>query len=268
VLGRLTVLAALTVACGSGDRPACAVACGLEDSCPAGFTCLTDRFCHATPDEELCTLPDAPVPDASALDARPADAPPDAPSGPVTVTFGEVVTASYSGVTTDTSILSDVPDLVYGNQPVLDAMHPDNIATRHILIRFDVSAIPTTATVTQARVTFTAVDTSVAGNLTVYESLEPWDEGAATWNQRFAGASWSTSGGAVGGALNSFPVSPSSSSTVDLPAAVVDGWVSSPTANHGLQIRCATDPGNDIHLASRDHADTSSRPLLEVTYLP
>ena len=80
----------------------------------------------------------------------------------------------------DTYILSGQPNENHGSDSSMDLN-----SSRHGLIRFDLSTIPTGSTITNA--TLTVVATAVGSNTSqknyhVYRNLTDWGEATATWN--------------------------------------------------------------------------------------
>ena len=126
-----------------------------------------------------------------------------------------------------------------------------------VLLRFDVSVIPTNAVIDSAALTFTVVQqpaAAVPSSFRVHRFLKPWVEGVGegnqgapalagetTWNSQFHGTTpWSPPGSAAGTDYTS-----SESGSVDVGglaaytvqdsgiAADVQAWVSGAAANHG-----------------------------------
>lgn len=118
VIARAAAAAAAAVAavvttaagCKAPSYHACAIACGEGGSCPSGFRCADDAYCHAEAEYpvESCAADAAPLdaapPDATPPDAAPLDAtPPDAV--PATCDFG---TASNSAAVTNPQLFAQV----------------------------------------------------------------------------------------------------------------------------------------------------------------
>lgn len=142
------------------------------------------------------------------------------------------------------------------------------------IVRFDLSSIPTGATVTRARLQLYARAWSGA-DITVgaYYITRTVTLCQATWNQAQTGNAWSQSGA-------NDPVSdrrPGAESTVttagvsqwyswDL-TAVAQGWVNGSLANNGVLLRAAYSL-NAVYFASAEQATSALRPKLIITYQP
>ena len=77
---------AIIVACYDVPTPDCGFVCGPDSTCPDGYTCADDHYCHRTgaPSELVCARPDAALPLDAAGDAMldaSGDAMADAPAG-------------------------------------------------------------------------------------------------------------------------------------------------------------------------------------------
>lgn len=161
---------------------------------------------------------------------------------------------------------------------------------RRGLMRFDVSAIPSSATINSVSLRLHMSRTVVGGQtIGLHRTLESWGEGAsnaeaqegggidaepgdATWVHRFySTTNWSTPGGvfsAVASATRSvsgvgFYTWASSPGLV----ADVQGWVSGSVGNHGWVIR-----GNEANsftakrFDTRENFDVTRRPVLTVDF--
>lgn len=203
------------------------------------------------------------------------DAAIDTPPGSVLATFGEALDATYRNVTTDTYLDGsvDTVDERVNNFGASDELRIRANGPERTLLRFDLSAIPATATILDARLRVTII-TTAAGSISVHPLLEAWAEGnldgtagVANYTSRLAGLPWTTPGagpGSSGDALGTFDSSAAGAVTVVLPTAIVAGWITA--ANDGLVLVSSSDDRTE--LASSEAAPASARPLLFVTYVP
>lgn len=139
-----------------------------------------------------------------------------------------------------------------------------------VLWRADLSAIPTTATVTAAELHIWTSD-NIGGGSTVYQVLEAWDEATAHWTRRSTGTNWSAAGASPPSrgttAQGTITVSAQFTEyTVALTSALVAGWVTNPAQNYGAAIVTTSSSGTEFR--TREDATASRRPYLRITYVP
>ncbi len=166
----------------------------------------------------------------------------------VTVTFRDGVspTTTWAG-TRDVQLYDGAdrpwkPDVNHDGWPAALDGNPTDLG---MLLRFDLSSIPSSAVVTAATLQIQVTNGSI-DNFAVRELLKPWVEQEATWRQAANGIPWSQTGAQGTGAnpdrnatvlatltgtpgLRSFPLTAAG-------VGVVQTWVSSPAANHGVII--------------------------------
>jgi hypothetical protein len=204
------------------------------------------------------------------------DAPVDADTT-VFATFGRAM-STFPGTTRDTFISESLPNFNHGAtiELAVDAA-PD---AEHLLLRFDVSAIPATVTVTSAKVSLVVTNPSTDAMIEAYRVLEDWDEGAsdavtgfASWTDRFQAVSWAGAG-ATGASRATTAMGQLAPPFVDdnrvfmqLAPDVVQLWISDPATNFGMvlaQVGGADGPA----FASREDGRDEYRPELTVFYVP
>lgn len=193
--------------------------------------------------------------------------------GATTITFrdGQSPTAAYAG-TRDVRIYDGAdqewsPTTNYGATPSLAL--DGNPIDKGLLIRWDVSAIPTSATVTGASIELELTD-GTSTSYSIYECLRSWSETEVTWNRARSGVPWATPG-AQGGTDRGTTILGSitagvGTATVPLNASGVSrvqSWVSNPSTNLGLVIVNYAAFDGLIALSSED-ASTTRRPALIV----
>ncbi len=133
------------------------------------------------------------------------------------------------------------------------------------LLRFDLSVIPTTATILSAKLDFVQ-DNDRSVTFGIREATGSWGETDATWNNSstlFGSTSYgsATTGTTAGAAVPTITLNASGLSKVQ-------SWVSNPSGNHGFGI-IANEMGNTtayLALRSREYATEAHRPRLTVEY--
>jgi glucose/arabinose dehydrogenase len=191
----------------------------------------------------------------------------------------------------DNSIFSELPNNASGAGVSLFAGKTIVPSFRRALIAFDLSSIPTDAIVSAAEVVV-QISFGQGSNdpMKLHRLNESWGEGTsnsgaqggqgvaaaagdATWNSRFHNTTpWTTPGGtfeatasatAVGN--TSGPITWASSGLI----ADVQGWIASPSANHGWIIVGNETGGQTAkRIDSREGTNPASRPKLSLTYSP
>ena len=145
------------------------------------------------------------------------------------------------------------------------------------LIRYDLSSIPSTATITSATVRLAKNGGSnTARNVSIHRLTNNWTEGTgacggtngvANWQQRITSTAWTTAGGDFD-ATATATISVASNGTYNFTAtSLVQGWVNSTFSNHGILVKFTTENLNsEIDFASTENSVIANRPQLLVTY--
>jgi hypothetical protein len=100
--------------------------------------------------------------------------------------------------TADTHLVSETPTNNKDADAYVDVGHLTTPTSRRALILFDVSGIPSGATVSAAtlRLQVSLNATTTSHNELVYRLRRAWSETQATWNVYTTGNSWTTAGAA------------------------------------------------------------------------
>lgn len=209
------------------------------------------------------------------------------------VSFQEGVD-SYAG-TTDTEIRDANPTSNYGTSTTFSVHRPfTSNWQRTGLLKFDVSSIPSTATVSNATLTLHHngwANDGYGPDISVHRACKPWLEGEATYN-RWDNANskeWGSSGANSSSnpctdnsndgsgddrdsvaedtvAIQTWTSSGAGDHTWDVTSLVQD-WVDGTINNYGMVIRGSDDNEDKIiTYDSSEHATTANRPELTVTY--
>jgi hypothetical protein len=190
-------------------------------------------------------------------------------AGTVTATFGETGSTTYGGVTEDTYIDGATPTLNYGTTSEFYVE-----SAQISLLRFDLSALSTTATVRSASLRVWVPSDPSVGMFELHRVLEAWTEGTgdgvagvANAIDRMTGVAWSATftDSTVLGTLSQ-PTAIMTAYDIDLLSATVGGWVADPATNFGFAITSTTTDG--LGLRSSSSSATSQRPVLTVVYVP
>ncbi|MDH3281030.1 MAG: DNRLRE domain-containing protein, partial [Gammaproteobacteria bacterium] len=186
---------------------------------------------------------------------------------------GVFPSSGYVG-TRDTYISENSPNSNFGSAGVLVADGNDPGGSQQdlsSLMAWDVSAVPSDATVQSASITINA--TNSGGVYRLFEALRPWMENEATWNAYASGLGWQLPGAEGAGDRGSVVLGDISTSgtgihTVDLNpdgVAVVQGWVDGTIPNRGLVLADSSST-NGLDFTSREGSTPSSRPMLSIDY--
>jgi hypothetical protein len=162
---------------------------------------------------------------------------------------------------------------------------------RRALVAFDVAAyVPAGATITAAVLKLSLASAATAVNLDLHRALQSWGEGTsaatggqgtgaasttgdATWLHRFYDTSaWNAAGGdfatTVSATVNVSVMATYSWSSVSMVTDVQD-WLDTPAGNAGWVVAGdEATSGSAVKLNTREVADTTLRPVLELTYTP
>ena len=174
----------------------------------------------------------------------------------------------YSGCS-DTYIYQYAPDTRYPWQDLLKVGYKQHNAA---LVRFDLSSIPTGATITEAELQLYASGWSGSDiTLGTYCILRNSHPDQATWNQARTGAYWAQPG--CNDTASDRRPAPESSLTTSSVARwygfdltpLVQDWVNGTLTNKGVLLR-ATYSSHSFRFASAQNTSASIRPRLVVTY--
>jgi hypothetical protein len=173
----------------------------------------------------------------------------------------------YTG-TRDNWLDSDFPTT--NNGTVIQAHLQYGTQDRQIHL-FDVSSIPSNATITSATMSFYVYQVSGGTpNVGCYRILTQWDELQSTYNNRLTGTAWGTPGLLSGtdyaatAIANSGNISAAGWANFTI-TSTVQAWVNGSQANNGVMYR-ETSAGHLYTRMSEYTADTTVRPKLVVSY--
>ncbi|MFJ9866301.1 DNRLRE domain-containing protein [Streptomyces sp. NPDC101165] len=142
-------------------------------------------------------------------------------------------------------------------------------------LRFDTSAIPTTATVLESRMFLWGAETTTGSNGAIYELHglnKDFTETQATWNNANSTTAWTTAGGDYSGTVSDTvgTVSDVGRHWWDA-TSLTQGWTRTPSSNHGALIKVkdetTTGPQERTVFLASEAADPQIGPLLRVIYV-
>ncbi|HEX5837578.1 MAG TPA: DNRLRE domain-containing protein [Anaerolineales bacterium] len=174
--------------------------------------------------------------------------------------------ACYSG--TPGGILPSDDSYIDGGSPTRNngtdntfEVRPDNSADRRGLLKFDLSSIPSNATVNSATL-YLHERGNKTGQITyIYRVTSGWSESTVTWN------TWSTPGGDFDSSNAFFSYRPEQSNcmlTIDL-TNLVRAWLNGTYSNHGILLY-STGPNHIVQYTSKEDGTSSEWPKLNVVY--
>jgi hypothetical protein len=192
---------------------------------------------------------------------------------PVTLIFQEFVSPepSYTGVA-ETYISLYEPNATQGGSTTLK-VHSAVDGRERTLIKFDISRIPTTATVTEATLYLFAWyrNQTFAVDAKAYQVLRRWNEDDATWNAATASTFWGQPGCSAPGS----DYDPTSTAMATLNYTnryyswdltdMAQEWVANPISNEGVVI-VGEGPAAQYQLRASEIPADNQRPYLVLTY--
>lgn len=145
------------------------------------------------------------------------------------------------------------------------------------LIKFDLSSIPSDATINSAVLTLNITTDNSVNDRTMraYRLKKAWVEAQATWNIYSTGNNWTTAGGFdsadceqtdIGSVLIDDATATSTTIDITLTASAVQEWVSGAFANNGILLKMDTELNDAWRFSSSDAGTASLRPQLVVIY--
>ncbi len=180
---------------------------------------------------------------------------------PVVVPGGGTLTLNPVG---DTWLNQSAPDVANGSATRLHVGKDAGSKQRRPLARFDVSGLPASATVTNAKLRLYGAHSFGSGSgidVAVHRVTAPWDEATSTWA--------STGGGSYAAtplATVTVPMSPAWSEWA-IPSSLIHEWRDGVTPNHGLiLVYSASQKNRWVELASREHDSAGWHPQLVIDY--
>lgn len=183
----------------------------------------------------------------------------------IAASFGERPNTTYSGVTTDTYLDSSVPATNFGT--AVELFGGANPA-RTILLRFDLSALPTNSIVTSAELVLTTASDTDNLLASLYPVNETWNGAQATWTLRSTPVAWTNAGARPPTSRSSTEVHGYTPSTANVGAALIfdanglaliQSWLNNPAANAGFAI---TGLGASFSIHASTAATANYRPGL------
>lgn len=172
---------------------------------------------------------------------------------------------AYSGVS-DNVIISLNKETNYGSDTSMTIGAVAGGKYRPI-IKFDIqSLVPSNVTVSKAYLDIT-LNGLFNNTINAYAISNFWNETESCWTSRTAAATWTTEGGDYSELQDSKGGWESTKITLSLNPSLVQGWLSNPSANHGIILIGTQETGTLWrNVYSSENLTRSNRPKLTIYY--
>lgn len=155
-----------------------------------------------------------------------------------------------------------LPDSVEGSTGVLQIQNNDPF---RVLIAFDLSRVPPSATVTSASLFLKGFAYyAPSDTISAYRVTTEWLEERASWLKAKYNTAWTAAGGDYNATVRGSQVV---SAVADLNISItslVQEWVTGTYSNYGVLLRCTETNGFGSGFYSKEYATVADRPLLTV----
>ncbi len=190
------------------------------------------------------------------------------------------LTVQGSGVT-DNELTSNVPDTNYGTSTSIhigkEYAGGAGTSIWRPVIKFDISSIPATATITGTVLTLTVLNEDSLNSRTIscYRVKRAWSESQSTWNSYTTGNAWQTAGASgandreatnIGTATQGATLVEGNEVAITLTAAKIQEMINGVFTNNGFLLQVDTENADAVNYYSTNHATTTKRPKLVVDY--
>lgn len=198
-------------------------------------------------------------------------------SAAVTATFqnGVLPDATYAGCD-DTWISGGAAyvNVNYGNNTWGNGIG-QYAGTKRSLIKFSLSSVPAGATVTAAKIRLKMSKVDGARTLEAYQVLLPWTRLGCTWNRYDGTIAWYSAGcsstgydraASAAGSVNVVTADVNNWIEIPLATALVQGWVSGATSNHGVLLKVTNEASYEMRYRAENYTSAADRPQFVITY--
>jgi chitodextrinase len=165
----------------------------------------------------------------------------------------------------DSFVVQDKPWQVHGADIELK-IRPNAGFERRLFIGFDLSSIPPTYTVTDAKLRLYETTTTTGQTVNLYRLTNSWVESQMNWTNRDSVNRWITAGGDFNGtSVGSFVPNLANQYREINITGLAQSWVNGTFSNYGLILRSSGSIG-EAKFASRETLTTTQKPELCITY--
>lgn len=194
-------------------------------------------------------------------------------AAPARITYVDAIKKSFNVNISESlcNLINSVnPDTNYNNLTYNYVINTIDPIIQRSLVFFDLSSIPSWATIVTASLSYYSDSASFSGNLNLHNIVQEYSNSQCTYNIAYTGLPWSSPGMAAPNDFDSTPID----SLTDIGSSKwyefnVKDWVQSiideDTENLGL-VLIFPSSGDFIQLFSHLNADTDHRPVLSISY--